>query len=349
VRVTVDLGHRAYDVVMGAGVRRDLASLIQARAPRARAAAIITSGSLRRQPWFDLDTGVEQHVVEVPEGEAAKDWTELGRLCESLAELGLSRYDVVVGVGGGAVTDVAGLAAALYQRGLAVVHVPTSLVAQVDAAIGGKTAVNLTSGKNLVGAFHQPVGVLCDTETLTTLSERERIGGLGEIAKCWLLEDRRAADLATTPLSSLVTMAVQLKAGLVMLDERDGNQRALLNYGHTLGHALELLALEREADELRHGEAVAIGLAYAVRLAHALSRVGSREVANHDQVLRALGLPARLPSFASTNALVTAMGRDKKTHHDLTFVLPGPTGFEVVRRVEPRVVAEVLDQFRGES
>ena len=349
MRVTVDLGHRAYDVVMGAGVRRDLASLIQARAPRARAAAIITSGSLRRQPWFDLDTGVEQHVVEVPEGEAAKDWTELGRLCESLAELGLSRYDVVVGVGGGAVTDVAGLAAALYQRGLAVVHVPTSLVAQVDAAIGGKTAVNLTSGKNLVGAFHQPVGVLCDTETLTTLSERERIGGLGEIAKCWLLEDRRAADLATTPLSSLVTMAVQLKAGLVMLDERDGNQRALLNYGHTLGHALELLALEREADELRHGEAVAIGLAYAVRLAHALRRVGSREVANHDQVLRALGLPARLPSFASTNALVTAMGRDKKTHHDLTFVLPGPTGFEVVRRVEPRVVAEVLDQFRGES
>ncbi len=349
MRVTVDLGRRAYDVVMGAGVRRDLASLIQARAPRARVAGLITSAPLRRQTWFDLDTGLEQHVIEVPDGEAAKDWSVLGHLCESLAHVGLSRYDVIVGVGGGAVTDLAGLAAALYQRGLAVVQIPTTLVAQVDAAIGGKTAVNLTSGKNLVGAFHQPVGVLCDSDTLTTLSERERIGGLGEIAKCWLLEDRRAADLASTPLSSLVTMSVQLKAGLVMLDEHDAGQRALLNYGHTLGHALEILALERDADEVRHGEAVAIGLAFAARLAHALSRIGAREVSNHDEVLRTLGLPARLPAFASTSALITAMGRDKKTHHDLTFVLPGAAGFEVVHRVEPSVVAAVLDQFRDES
>lgn len=348
MKVTVDLGRRAYDVVLGEGVRHRLADVIQERAPRAREAVVITSANLRAQPWFDIDTGLEQHVIDVPDGELAKGFSTLERVCEELAERGLSRHDVVVGVGGGAITDLAGFVSAIYLRGVAVVHVPTSLVGQVDAAIGGKTAVNVRAGKNLVGAFHQPVGVLCDSEVLATLGERDRLGGLGEVAKCWLLEDRRAGALANASLEELVVMAVQLKAGIVMMDETEAGQRALLNYGHTFGHALEILALARGNDELRHGEAVAIGLGFAVRLAHAMGRVGHREVANHDEVLRTLGLSWHVPAYFSSDALVDAMGHDKKAHHDLTFVLPGTAGFEVVHRVPEVLVRDVLEKYRGE-
>ncbi len=349
MRIPVDLGRRSYDVVLGPGARHELAELIQTRLPRAREAAIITSAPLRAQPWFDLQSGLEQHVIEVPDGEDAKSLTTLERVSESLARLGLSRYDVVIGAGGGAITDLAGFAAAVYLRGVPVVHVATSLVGQVDAAIGGKTAVNLSAGKNLIGAFHQPAGVLCDSEVLATLSERDRLGGLGEVAKCWLLEDRRAASLSGTSLAELVKLCVQLKAGVVMMDETEAGRRALLNYGHTLGHALEKLALERARDEMRHGEAVAVGLAFAVRLAHAMGRVGSLEVVNHDQVLSALGLSGRLPAFASPDALIAAMGRDKKAHHDLTFVLAGAEGFDVVHHVSETLVRGVIERFRSEA
>ena len=349
MRVTVDLGRRAYDVALGAGVRHELAGLIQERAPRAREAVVITSSALRAQPWFDLKTGLEQHVIEVPDGEAAKSWATLEGITEELAARRLSRHDVVVGVGGGAITDLAGFAAGIYLRGVGVVHVPTSLVGQVDAAIGGKTAVNLRAGKNLVGAIHQPLGVLCDSAVLDTLSERDRRGGLAEVAKCWLLEDRRASDLAAASLEDLIVLAVRLKAGIVMMDETEIGQRALLNYGHTLGHALEILALERGRDELRHGEAVAIGLGFAVRLAHAMGRVGALEVANHDEALASLGLSWRLPAHASSEDLIAAMAHDKKAHHDLTFVLPGATGFEVVHHVPEALVREVLEKFRGET
>lgn len=348
MKVPVDLGRRAYEVSLGAGVRHELAALIQERAPRAREAVVITSASLRAQPWFDVETGLEQHVIEVPDGESAKSWSTLERVSEELATCRLSRHDVIVGVGGGAITDLAGFVAGIYLRGVGVVHVPTSLVGQVDAAIGGKTAVNLRAGKNLVGAIHQPLGVLCDSEVLATLSERDRLGGLAEVAKCWLLEDRRASDLASASLEDLILLAVRLKAGIVMMDETEIGQRALLNYGHTLGHALEILALERGRDELRHGEAVAIGLGFAVRLAHAMGRVGALEVANHDEVLSALGLSWRLGGGDSIDSLVRAMAHDKKAHHDLTFVLPGAAGFEVVHHVPDGLVREVLEKFRGE-
>ncbi len=233
-------------------------------AVQARAAAVVTTAEVRRWPWSDLDTGLDQTVLEVPDGERAKSLAEVERLCEAFAEAGLSRDDVVVGLGGGAVTDLAGFAAAVYLRGVRVLHVPTTLLAMVDASVGGKTGVNLRAGKNLVGAFHQPLGVLADTDVLATLPERERRSGLGEVAKCWLLEDRRASELSSASLGDLILLAVRLKAGIVMMDETEIGQRALLNYGHTLGHALEILALERGRDELRHGEAVA-GLVGDVR------------------------------------------------------------------------------------
>ena len=346
--VTVDLGDRAYDVVLEEGARHLLASVLARRAPRAQSVALITSSDLASQPWFDLDSGLTQHVITVPEGEHAKTLASYEVLLEQLAEFELSRDDVVVGVGGGAITDLAGFAAATYLRGLALVQIPTSLVGQVDAAIGGKTAINLSAGKNLVGAFHQPIAVLCDFSTLATLPERERLGGLGEVAKCWLLEGGFAAELASVSSHDLIVMSVRLKATIVAADEHEGGRRALLNYGHTLAHALEKVALARGVDEIRHGEAVAIGLAFAARLAHALERVDEAEIVRHDEVLATLGLPTRLPSHCPTSSLLEAMAHDKKAHHDLTFVLGGAEGFEVVRGVDPKVVSNVLERFRGE-
>ena len=245
-------------------------------------------------------------------------------------------------------TDLAGFAAATYLRGIDLVHIPTSLVGQVDAAIGGKTGVNLRSGKNLVGAFHQPVGVLCDFETIVTLPERERLAGLGEVAKCWLLEGGFAEELADVSLHDLIVMSVKLKAAIVSADELEGGRRALLNYGHTLAHALEKVALARDRDELRHGEAVAIGLAFAVRLAEALGRVDHSEVLRHDDVLAFLGLRRRIPENYPTSSLLEAMAHDKKAHHDLSFVLAGAEGFEVVNDVDRQLVSDELERFRGE-
>ncbi len=348
MRIGVELGARRYDVVVREGARHDLAALLKERAPRAQSVALVTSSSLETAPWFDVESARDQFIIRVPEGEAAKTMAVLNGVLEELADLRLSRDDVVVGVGGGAITDLAGFAAATYLRGVSLVQMPTSLVGQVDAAIGGKTGVNLRAGKNLVGAFHQPLGVLCDTATLATLPERERRSGLGEVAKCWLLEDRGVDALKTASLATLIETSVVLKATIVSNDEREGASRVLLNYGHTLAHALEKIALRRDPDELRHGEAVAIGLAFAARLARALERVSDDEIAYHDEVLDVLGLDASLPAAYEVDELIEAMTFDKKARHDLSFVLAGPAGYELVSGVEPALVARVLERFKGE-
>jgi 5-deoxy-5-amino-3-dehydroquinate synthase len=349
VKIPVELKERSYDVVVKDGARASLADLVAHRAPRAKSAVLVTSSSIEAQPWFDLSTGVDQFVVLVPDGESAKTMRAFEELVNSLAEHRLSRDDVVVGVGGGAITDLAGFAAASYLRGVGLIQVPTSLAAQVDAAIGGKTGINVPAGKNLVGAFYQPLGVLCDTSVLSTLPERERRSGLGEVAKCWILEGRDAAELAATPLVDLIDVSVRLKASIVSSDEREGDARVLLNYGHTLAHALEAITLSDNPDELRHGEAVAIGVAFAARLARALDRVGDEVVVNHDAVLDALGLDRALSQHFDVDALIGAMSHDKKARHDLSFVLAGPRGFELVSGVESSVVRDTLERFKGES
>jgi 5-deoxy-5-amino-3-dehydroquinate synthase len=348
VNFTVELGARSYDVVVDEDARHQLGALLASRAPRARSVAIVTSPSLAAQPWFDFASDLEQHVLFVPESESAKTWVSTGDLLEEVAALQLSRDDVIVGVGGGAITDLAGFVAAIYLRGVALVQIPTSLLGQVDAAIGGKTGVNLASGKNLVGAFHQPLGVLCDPDVLATLPERERLSGLAEIAKCWLLEGRKAKALSSTSFTDLMALSIGLKVAIVSDDEREGASRSLLNYGHTLAHALEKLALRRGPDELRHGEAVAIGLAFAVRLAHELGRVDLDELANHDAVLDHFALARHVPTWADSGEITDAMAHDKKAHHDLSFVLPGPQGFAVEADVDPTTVRKVLERFQGE-
>jgi 5-deoxy-5-amino-3-dehydroquinate synthase len=316
-RVSVALGDRSYDVVVGHGAVSELASVVPATARRA---VVVTQPGVPAA----VDPGIPYDVVEIGVGEPAKSLATIETLCRAFARAGLSRHDVVIGVGGGMVTDVAGFAAASYHRGVPVVHVATTLLGMVDAAIGGKTGVNLPEGKNLVGAFWQPSGVICDLDALATLPERERRCGLGEMAKYHFLT---GDDLLAMPLVDRVTRCVEIKAEVVASDEREGGRRALLNYGHTLAHALET-ATEHG---IAHGEAVAIGLVYAARLAHHLGRIDADRVAAHVRVVvDEYGLDVDVPAGLDVDHLVTLMGRDKKALDGLTFVLDGERGVEVV-------------------
>ena len=332
ITVPVDLGDRSYDVLVGRGARHRLLEVLPVGARRA---AVVTQESV----GVTVDPGVEHRVFLMDEGEDAKCMETVEELCRDFARWGLTRRDVVVAVGGGVVTDTAGFAAAVYHRGVAVVHVATTLLAQVDAAIGGKTGVNLPEGKNLVGAFWQPAAVLCDTETLESLPPREYLSGCGEMAKYAFLGVERLRDL---PIDEAVAACVRCKADIVGRDERESGARARLNYGHTLAHALETAGRY----DLRHGEAVAVGLVFAAELARLCERVGDERVDEHRAVVNGYGLPDRLPAAADADALVQLMARDKKAVDGLTFVLDGPRGVEVVTDVPRRHVELALERVR---
>jgi len=341
ITVPVELEERRYDVLVGPRARHHLSDVLPAGARRA---AVVTQEAV----GVEVDCDMEQRTFTVGAGEAAKTMSTVEDLCRDFASWGLTRADVVVAVGGGVVTDTAGFAAAVYLRGVAVVHVSTTLLGQVDAAIGGKTGVNLPEGKNLVGAFWQPAAVLCDTDLLATLPEREYRSGLGELAKYAFL-DQEAKTFAELPLDQRVARCVAIKAAYVVADEREdlsvlgrppgaseaarpvpARSRALLNYGHTLAHALETAG----RFDLRHGEAVAIGLVYAAELAVLLGRIDTARVDEHRALVRGYGLPEQVPgSYEDTGLVLDLMARDKKAVDGLTFVLDGPAGLEVVRGV----------------
>jgi 5-deoxy-5-amino-3-dehydroquinate synthase len=325
ITVPVDLGERSYDVLVGPGAVEALAGVVPARCRRV---AVVTQAGI----GVELDPGVEHQTFLIGEGEDTKTMATVEQLCRSWSQWGLTRADAVVAVGGGMVTDVAGFAAAVYHRGIDVVHVPTTLLGQVDAAIGGKTGVNLPEGKNLVGAYWQPLAVLCDTDLLATLPPRELRSGQGEVAKYHFLDDGR---FGSTPIEDLdlndqVARCVAIKAAVVSGDEREDSRRATLNYGHTLGHALEIAG----DFDLRHGEAVAIGLIYASLLARVLERIDDERVAEHRRVVTAYDLPIALPAGSDPDELVALFGRDKKALDGVTFVLDGPDGVEVVTDVD---------------
>jgi len=347
--VPVELAERSYDVVVGEGVRHELARVIAGAVPSARRAVVVT----QERVGVEVDTGLPGEVVTVPDGEGAKSLAQVEEVCRRFARSGLSRADVVVAVGGGVVTDLAGFAAASFQRGTAYVNVATSLLAQVDAAIGGKTGVNLPEGKNLVGAFWQPSAVLCDTATLATLPPREWASGRGEVAKYALLGIETPfgpAPTADLPLDEQVVRCAAIKAEVVVSDEHEGGRRMLLNYGHTLAHALEGAGFEGSGSDLRHGEAVAIGLHFAALLARRLGRIDDDRVEAHRRVVGAFDLAAELPEGTDPEHLLPFMGRDKKARGDLTFVLDGPSGVEVVRGVgRADVVATLADMASSRS
>jgi 5-deoxy-5-amino-3-dehydroquinate synthase len=351
-RVTVDLADRSYEVVVGEGALGELASVLRGR-PRA---VIVTQDAQRghaARVAGALDAaGIANASLTMGDGEEHKTIATAATLAGELAAWGLLRGDAVIAVGGGIVGDVAGFVAATYHRGVSVVQVPTTLLAMVDASIGGKTGVNLPQGKNLVGAFHQPIAVLAEPAVLSTLPEREFRCGLAEVVKYALIGDDELTKLLSEHAPELlareapvveevVARCAAAKARVVEADELERTgARAVLNYGHTLAHALEIAG----GHALRHGEAVAIGLVFAVNLAAVLERVGPDAVDRHERLLRGFGLPVEAPAGLSAGEVLALMRRDKKAAGGLTFVLPGPHGIERVDDPDPTAVAKALAQ-----
>jgi 3-dehydroquinate synthase len=312
-------GADPYDVVIGAGVLGDLPALV---GESARTVAVVHDGGLAEiaRPVVAVleRAGYRVEALPVPRGEAAKDIGVLAGLWSRFAELGMTRSDVIVGVGGGATTDLAGFAAASWLRGVRSVLVPTTLLGMVDAAVGGKTGINIPEGKNLVGAFHPPAGVLCDLATLMTMPREDYVSGLAEVIKAGFIADPVILDLveddpegAASPSGphtlELVVRAVRVKAEVVSADLREAGLREILNYGHTLAHAIE----KAEDYRFRHGHAVAIGMVYAAELAALTGRLSQDVVARHRSVLSATGLPVSYRA-GSWPALRATMTIDKK-------------------------------------
>jgi 5-deoxy-5-amino-3-dehydroquinate synthase len=334
--VIVPLEDRTYPVVVGHGAREQLSQMIPAGVRRV---AVVTQSGMP----FSLETGRDTIVIEIGHGEHHKTLSTIEKLCREFAAHGLTRNDIVIGFGGGMVTDVAGFAAAAYHRGTAVMHVSTTLLGMVDAAIGGKTGVNLPEGKNLVGAFWQPYAVICDLDALNSLPEREIRCGHGEMAKYHFLTGE---NLSALPLVARVARCVEIKSEVVASDERESGRRALLNYGHTLAHALEIAT----DHQIAHGEAVAIGLVFAAHLAEQMGRIDAQRVMDHYLVVEGeYGLGAAIPEHLKDSDLLELMGRDKKALDGLTFVLDGPAGIEVVPQVSAQVVLAALAKMRSST
>jgi len=331
-RIDVRLPGREYPVLIGHGVNQQIAQFLPATARRA---VIITQQGIPAT----LTLPIESKTVIIGQGESAKSLTTIESLSQEFADMGITRNDVIIGVGGGMVTDIAGFAASTWHRGTPVLHVATSLLAMVDAAIGGKTGVNLPQGKNLVGAFWQPSAVFCDLDALATLPERELRCGLGEVAKYHFLT---GDDLLALSLDERVARCVGIKGSFVEQDERESGKRAFLNYGHTLAHALETVGQH----QLAHGEAVAIGLIFAARLARALGRIDDSRVDYHELVVgQTYSLQTRMPTGLDIDQLMAAMARDKKAMQGLTFILDSSQGLEIVADISADVVRSELVSF----
>jgi len=351
-QITVELGSRAYPVLVGAdllarcgALARDLAGLSSSKA------AVVTDSNVA--PLYAetvlaslREAGVEAALVTVPAGEASKSMEETTRVCRELLRAGLDRKSFLVALGGGVVGDLAGFAAAIFQRGIPCVQIPTTIVSQVDSSVGGKTGVNTPEGKNLLGAFHQPALVLADTGTLATLPRREWNEGFAEIIKHAAIRDASLLDLAEDPaasrerLAELVTRNVAIKAAVVEEDEREtSGVRALLNFGHTIGHGIEAAG---GYGRFLHGEAISLGLVAAVRLSRELAGLAQEEGDRLVAALEAYGLPTRLPEDVPVEAILETMRRDKKFEE-------GQIRFVLLERLGSAFVSEAVTPERLES
>lgn len=358
-RLEVEFGDRAYQIVVGEGLLDDLGAQVPLPL-HARRALVVTQPPLVahghaprvERALADARLEVRRHVV--PDGEVAKSAEVLTGIWAACADWPLGRDDVIVAVGGGVVGDLAGFAAATWMRGVGVVQVPTTVLAMVDAAIGGKTAIDLPQGKNLVGAFHQPLAVAADPTVLSTLPERLRVEGAAEIVKAGLLADPqllerlerdpagvRAGEPELTRM--LVLRAAGIKAAVVAGDEREAGARAHLNLGHTYGHALETLT---GYGTYLHGEAVAVGLVVALELGVDLGVTPPALVARVRALLGALGLPTAVPRL-ERSALHATLARDKKARDGVRFVLLEDVGRPVLRGVGAAELDVVLDRLEG--
>ncbi|MEQ1578203.1 MAG: 3-dehydroquinate synthase [Hyphomicrobium sp.] len=358
--VPVALGSRAYDVLIGPDLLSEAGRLIATRLGKAKC-AVVTDENVARHHLATLEASLRAEgrlrgSIVLPAGEATKSFRELGPLCERLLELGVERGDLVVAFGGGVIGDLAGFAAGILRRGVRFVQIPTSLLAQVDSSVGGKTGINTPQGKNLIGVFHQPVMVIADTNVLTTLPEREMKAGYAEVAKYGLLGDaaffgwleknwRSVFGNDTAALTRAIETSVKAKAAIVERDEHETGDRALLNLGHTFGHALE--SWTGYSSRLLHGEGVSIGMCLAYRLSEELGLCPKGSAARVSSHLRAVGLPTSIGDIpgakASAPELVRLMGQDKKVRDGkLTFILVRDIGEAFITQ---DVAVERVTQF----
>lgn len=351
VIVDVALGDRAYDIVIGRNVLASLGERIKALRPGART-AIVTDETVA-QHWLAQteaslrNAGVDSSRVVVGEGESSKSYAVLQDVCEGLIAAKIERSDLVIALGGGVIGDLAGFAAATVRRGVDFVQVPTSLLAQVDSSVGGKTGINSPHGKNLIGAFHQPVLVIADTSVLDTLSPRQFRAGYAEVAKygilgdeaffTWLEANHAEIFSGGAAREHAIATSCRAKAAIVARDERENGERALLNLGHTFGHALE--AATGFSDRLFHGEGVSVGMVLAAELSAHLKLIPSSDAERIQRHLATVGLPTKLQDIAGfqqegladADALMALMAQDKKVKRGrLTFVLLEKIGKAVI-------------------
>jgi 3-dehydroquinate synthase len=357
--VRVELGDRSYDVSIGAFTPDDIAdTLASALDPKTTGVAVLIDSQVaeRSARARDLVAALAQRLprverLELRAGEGCKNLTEIEKSCEWLAARGYDRRAAVVGVGGGAATDHAGFVAAVYLRGVAFATVPTTLLAMVDASVGGKTGVDLGAGKNLVGAFHQPRAVVADVGFLDTLPARERIAGLAEVAKCGFIADpglldlleQSGPDLTVAQHREVIMRAVRVKADVVASDETESGRRAILNFGHTVGHALEAAS----GYGLLHGEAVALGMVAALDLGAALG-VGAPALAERARALLArLGLPVDYERRFDAQAQAGITVDKKRRGSTIRFVLVPAVGETRFMELAPADIASHLARHSG--
>ena len=369
ITVEVALGERAYDILIGRDVLGSLGQRVAALRPGARA-AIVTDHTVARH-WLAPteavlnEAGIVTSTIVVGEGESSKSYGGLEQVCEALIAAKIERNDLVVALGGGVVGDLAGFAAAVLRRGVDFVQVPTSLLAQVDSSVGGKTGINSPQGKNLIGAFHQPVLVVADTSVLDTLSPRQFRAGYAEVAKYGILGDEafftwleaNAADIFSggAAREHAIATSCRAKAAIVSRDERETGERALLNLGHTFGHALE--AATGFSDRLFHGEGVSVGMVLAAELSAELGMIATDDAVRIERHLATVGLPTHLQDIAGfkqegladADRLMALMAQDKKVKRGrLTFIMLQAIGQAVIRSdIEPQLVRDFLARKLG--
>jgi 3-dehydroquinate synthase len=363
--VHVPLGERAYDIVIGDDLLESAGARLQAQFS-GRRCGIVTDTEVAREQLPRLTrslaaAGIGHAVVTVPAGESSKSLGRLGEVVEGLLAARLERGDLVLAFGGGVIGDLAGFAAAITRRGMDFVQLPTTLLAQVDSSVGGKTGINSPHGKNLIGAFHQPRLVLADLGTLRTLPPRQFAAGYAELVKYgliddeplffWLEEHRQEIFDGGPARAAAIARACAAKTRFVLADEKEAGDRALLNLGHTFGHALE--SATGFSDRLLHGEGVAIGMVLAHGFSSRLGLAPSQDTGRVAAHLRAAGLPTRLADIPgpplATEELMAAIAQDKKVVRGaLTFILTRGIGRAFIERdVDPAAVADFLEDMRG--
>jgi 3-dehydroquinate synthase len=364
INVDVALGDRAYDIVIGRDVLQTLGPRIAAIRPGVRT-AIVTDRTVAKHWLAQTEAslaraGIPCSAIVVEEGEGSKSYAGLEKVSEALVAAKIERNDLVIALGGGVVGDLAGFAAAILRRGVDFVQVPTSLLAQVDSSVGGKTGINSPQGKNLIGSFHQPVLVIADTAVLDTLSPRQFRAGYAEVAKYGLLGDaafftwleKNHGDVFSggAAREHAIATSCRAKAAIVARDERETGERALLNLGHTFGHALE--AATGFSDRLFHGEGVAVGMVLAAEFSAQLGKISDADATRIKHHLSSVGLPTRLQDIAGfaqegladADTLMALMAQDKKVKRGkLTFILLEAIGRAVIApNVEPTPVRDFL-------